>query len=411
MNVINDDKLLIFSDLHVGIKSNSISRLDISEECLNDIIKTIQSHNINTAVFVGDWHHDRSSINVNTMCKSISMIDKLTTYVELYFILGNHDIATNTTTDINSVKYLKDNPRVHVINIATEVDINGRKALMCPWLSDISSYKKETYDYVFGHFDISKKYIINAWAEEHKSENLSTTEIENILIKNGYGFERDIINKKNKKIDKLTNSKKCLGNYVDLCKKGGYIFCGHIHTRRELKVKGRNFIFIGSPLQLNWGDENHNGDTSNRGVYILCTDTDSDDIIFIENNNNPIHKKIYISELNPTTDCTTDELLEDIPIEGNFVKLIYDKQVEFQVLNRLIDCINNMKPIEPVSVDYELKVSFCEIDTDGVVDSESKLMYITNVVNNIGDEIFENYSVKKDDVINMFEKYYEKVER
>ena len=38
-----------------------------------------------------------------------------------------------------------------------------------------------------------------------------------------------------------------LKTFIDLVKKNGTIFSGHIHQHKEFAAKGRKFIFIGTP--------------------------------------------------------------------------------------------------------------------------------------------------------------------
>lgn len=40
-----------------------------------------------------------------------------------------------------------------------------------------------------------------------------------------------------------------LGNFIDLAVNGGTVFAGHIHKHEEQTVRGRRFMFIGSPYQ------------------------------------------------------------------------------------------------------------------------------------------------------------------
>ena len=68
---INDEEILLFTDIHIGVKSNSVSRLDVADEYVDKMIEHIKERNIKTVLFGGDWHHERPSIAVETMCRSI----------------------------------------------------------------------------------------------------------------------------------------------------------------------------------------------------------------------------------------------------------------------------------------------------------------------------------------------------
>ena len=406
---ITDEKILVFSDLHIGIKSNSILRLDIAEELIDEIIRTIIKQKIKTVIFCGDWHHERPSISVDTLCRSIRMIKKITKHAKLFFILGNHDIRDNISTDVSSVKFLEDIKNVTLINEPTEVMIGKNKTLMCPWLSKLDNYEKESYDALFGHFDISHKYLIESYMEEHLSEDVSQAEISNLMIKSGYEFQPTVLDDKSIIKTSKVNSKKYIGKFVELCKKGGKIYSGHIHHRRNFKLKGRNFTFLGSPLQLNWGDYSKELDSSNRGYYIIDTNTMKSS--FIENKVSPVHRKYFISELS-LNDKSLDEIFKRELIENNFIRLILNKQFNFQQLSKIINLINSYGPKEPCVVDYDFSIDFESTGTVSEATSmnTSKLEYIHEYISSLDDSVFETFSVKRDIIIDYVTRYFKLTE-
>jgi DNA repair exonuclease SbcCD nuclease subunit len=405
---IKDDKILVFTDIHVGIKSNSFLRLDIAEELIDDIVKTIIDKEIKTVLFCGDWHHERPSISVETMCRSIRMVKKITKHAKLYFILGNHDIRDNVSTDITSVKFLQDIKGVKLIDKPTEIMMGENKVLMCPWLSELDGMEAESYDAMFGHFDISHKYLIESYMEDHLSEDVSTAEVSNLMIKSGYEFQgidsEPLVDKS--KLTGKVNSKKHIGKFVDLCKKGGYIYSGHIHHRRTFQLKGRKFTFLGSPLQLTWGDCNKEGNTSNRGYYLIDTKTMKPK--FKENTVSPVHRKYFISEL-PLESQSMDEIFDRESIEGNFIRLILNKQFDFQKLSQIINHINSYGPKEPCVVDYDFSIDF-ESNSGDAPDTASlktsKLSYIHEYIETLDDSIFEDFSVDRETITRYITKYF-----
>ena len=86
---------------------------------------------------------------------------------DVYMVLGNHDLFNKNSTDVNSINIFRDNARVHVIDKPIEVELNAKKALLVPWLSDLSNFKPESYDFLFGHFDISSKFLVSSYIQEH----------------------------------------------------------------------------------------------------------------------------------------------------------------------------------------------------------------------------------------------------
>lgn len=406
MHKITDEQILVFTDLHAGIKSNSFLRLDIAEELVDEIVKTIIDKKIKTVIFCGDWHHERPSISVETMCRSIRMIKKITKHAKLIFILGNHDIRDNVSTDVTSVKFLEDIDNVELIDKPKEIIMGENKVLLCPWLSDLSKYKAETYDGMFGHFDISHKYLIESYMEDHLSEDVSPAEVSNLMLKSGYEFQ-PIETTPDMPTVKRVNSKKHIGKFIDLCKKGGYIYSGHIHNRRSFTIKGRKFTFMGSPLQLTWGDYNKESNSSNRGYYII--NTSNLRAKFIENNSSPVHKKYFISELPVETEQLEDIFLED-DIKGNFIRVILNKQFDFQKLNKILALINGYSPKEPCVVDYDFSIDF-ETNMGEAPDSSSlktsKLKYIHDYVEGLEEQVFKDFSVDKETVLKYVTKYFE----
>ena len=87
-------------------------------------------------------------------------------------ILGNHDLFNKNSTDVNSLNIFIDNKNVEIVDKIEELSINSKSALLVPWLGDMSSCKESTYDFMFGHFEVSSKYLIKSYVEEH-----STTEV------------------------------------------------------------------------------------------------------------------------------------------------------------------------------------------------------------------------------------------
>ena len=62
-------KAVVFSDIHFGLKNNSD---DFNKNCLNFIDFMIEnSKGIDTCFFLGDWHHYRSNLAINTLILSI----------------------------------------------------------------------------------------------------------------------------------------------------------------------------------------------------------------------------------------------------------------------------------------------------------------------------------------------------
>ena len=181
-------------------------------------------------------------MTVDTLNIAYRCLQALAKKCKVYMVLGNHDLFNKNSTDVNSINIFRDNANVAVIDKPTEVVL---KALLVPWLADLSSFSRESYDFMLGHFEISSKYLIASYVQEHskavKASDNVVDEIDNECI-------IDASSKQSTKPEEL------LGSFIDLVKRDGTIFAGHIHQHKEMTVKGRKFIFVGSPYEQNLGD-------------------------------------------------------------------------------------------------------------------------------------------------------------
>lgn len=160
-------KTIIFTDLHCGLAGNKLSRLKICVEACKDIIKTAAGRGVENIIFAGDWFHSRSLLDTNTINVSIKLVQALAKGRKLYLICGNHDSYFKNTTDVNSINIFRSCPNVKVVDKTQELSLNGQRALLVPWLGDVSPYGEGGFDVLVGHFDVSSKYLIKSYVEEH----------------------------------------------------------------------------------------------------------------------------------------------------------------------------------------------------------------------------------------------------
>ena len=86
-------KVACFTDIHFGLKSGSRTHNTDCEQFVNWFCDTAQANGCETAVFLGDWHHNRSTTDVSTMNYTVSNLERLNaSFEKVFFILGNHDL-------------------------------------------------------------------------------------------------------------------------------------------------------------------------------------------------------------------------------------------------------------------------------------------------------------------------------
>lgn len=212
-------KAAIFTDIHFGLKSNSVLH---NEDCLAFVkwaTAKAKEEGCETCMFLGDWHNNRSTINIVTLNYSLQALEHLNeNFNRVYFIPGNHDLYYRDKRDIQSVEFAKHLPNVQICNDW----FSGGNVTIAPWLcgDDHKRLSKLKGQYLFGHFELPG-YLMNAMVEmpdhgEIQREHLG-------------GFE--------------------------------HVFTGHFHKRQTKK----NITYIGNAFPHNYADA---GDDE-RGLTIL----------------------------------------------------------------------------------------------------------------------------------------------
>jgi metallophosphoesterase superfamily enzyme len=98
-------KTAVFTDIHFGLKSNSLLHNQDCEKFVDWFIATAQEQGCETGMFLGDWSHHRASINMQTLQYSLRALEKLSAaFDRFYFIPGNHDLYYRDRRDIYSTE-------------------------------------------------------------------------------------------------------------------------------------------------------------------------------------------------------------------------------------------------------------------------------------------------------------------
>jgi len=212
-------KAAVFTDIHFGLKSNSQLHND---DCLNFIhwaTQKAKEQGCETAIFLGDWHNNRASINIVTLNYSLRALEHLNdNFDRVYFIPGNHDLYYRDKRDIQSVEWARHLSNIQIVNDwFTDGDV-----VIAPWLvgEDHKKISKLKGKYMFGHFELPG-YLMNAMIEMPDSGELKREDFNNF----------------------------------------DHVFTGHFHKRQTKK----NITYIGNCFPHNYADS---GD-DDRGMMII----------------------------------------------------------------------------------------------------------------------------------------------
>lgn len=151
-------KAVVFTDMHLGLKSNSDLH---NEDCLafaTWMIKLAKEQGCETCFFCGDYHNNRASMNLRTMGYAVKVLELLSAaFSQVFFIPGNHDLYFRDKRDVQSAEWAKHIPNIHIVNdFFTEGDVS-----IVPWLvkDDHKKIQKIEAKYCFGHFELPHFYM------------------------------------------------------------------------------------------------------------------------------------------------------------------------------------------------------------------------------------------------------------
>ncbi len=246
-------KILLIGDSHLSLGyPNSVDKwFKIHQEYFQDFLlplikKELTSDDI--IVHLGDLFDNRSVVPINILNFAQNVLEEMAKICPVHVIVGNHDLYTKSTNDVNTVKLYKYIPNIYVYEEPTKIEFNGKSILMMPWVEkkkeQISVLKKFSgCDFLFCHSDL-----------------------------NGAKMHLTSVGHKN-------NDK------IDVEEFSGYkkVFSGHLHINQVNK----NFTFVGNIFEMDRNDRDNQ-----KGIFILDTFDNSER--FIENKISPRYKKIWV---------------------------------------------------------------------------------------------------------------------
>ena len=212
-------KAAIFTDLHLGLKSNSTLHNEDCWKFVQWVVQKAKEEGCETCLFLGDYHNNRASISILTLNYSLKCLEHMNNnFSQVYFIPGNHDLYYRDKRDIQSVEWARHLPNVTICNDW----FHSGDVVIAPWLvgDDYKRIPKLKGKYMFGHFELPG-YLMNAMVEMPDHGEVRREDFNN--------FE--------------------------------HVFTGHFHKRQTKK----NITYIGNAFPHNYADA---GDDA-RGLTII----------------------------------------------------------------------------------------------------------------------------------------------
>jgi hypothetical protein len=318
-------KVACFTDIHFGLKSGSRIHNQDCEDFIEWFCNTAKAEGCETAIFLGDWHHNRSTTDVSTMNYTVSNLERLNnSFDQIFLIMGNHDEYYKDKREIHSLEFARLFPKIHVVNhTLTDGDVT-----IMPWLvgDEWKTVPNIKSRYIFGHFELPLFYM-NAMVQMPDHGQLKSD---------------DFINQE-------------------------YVFSGHFHKRQ---TKG-NITYMGNCFPHNYADA---GD-DDRGMMILEWGKEP---VYKTWPGQPIYRLYKLSQIIDKPEVLLREKMHcrvtiDLPIsfeEANFIRETFIPQYNLRELMLIPEKVEIETSSTPLDLTFE-SVDTIVINQIDAIDSES----------------------------------------
>ena len=301
-------KAACFTDIHFGLKSGSRIHNQDCEDFVSWFCDTAKAEGAETCIFLGDWHHNRSTTDVSTMNYTVSNLEKLNnSFEKVYLIMGNHDEFYKDKREIHSLEFARLFPNITVVNQS----ITEGNVTIMPWLvgDEWTKVPKIKSKYIFGHLELPHFYM-NAMVQMPDHGQLQSAHFVN----------------------------------------QDYVFSGHFHKRQMNGKIG----YIGNAFPHNYADA---GDDE-RGMMLLEWDKEPE---FRTWPGQPVYRLYKLSDIVNDPDKLLRDKMHcrvtiDLPItfeEANFIRETFIPQYKLRELMLIPEKVEVESSSVPVDLEFE----------------------------------------------------------
>ncbi len=329
-------KIFLLGDVHIGLgyPNNADKWSKVHEQYFEKFLIPLLKKEVKDGdiiIQLGDLFDNRNIIPINLLNYGMNIVEEISKIAPLHLIIGNHDLWSKSTSEINSVRPFRYIPNVYIYDKVQKIEYNGLKLLMMPYIDkrlEQIQHIKENRDchYLFCHSDLN-------------------------------GAKMHLTSVAHKNADKID-----IAEFSSFKK----VYSGHIHIVSDNSQK--NFKFVGSIFQMDRNDLN-----DQKGIMIVDTETGEE--TFVKNTISPIFKKFKVANVDDI------EKLDELKNTNDYIDL--------SISNNLL--ITNRKLRRKLEVLLE-KSNFASVEyiddiTEELVDGDEINESTTIELDENGDEI------------------------
>lgn len=307
-------KIALLTDTHFGGRQDSLIFDAYFEKFYRNVFfPTLQEQSITEMVHLGDIFCRRKFINFNILsrCREYYFSELHRLGIKVHQIVGNHDTFYKNTNSVNSPNLLLgEYPNVTVYSEATEIELDGTKIAIVPWIC--SGNAKRSFQFI---------------------ENTTAQVCMGHLELAGFQMHRGSFSEH--------------GHPMEAFSKFDMVFSGHFHHKSNFK----NIWYLGAPYEITWADYD-----DPRGFHLFEPSKRA-----LEYIQNPyfIHNKVTYSDRNKEL----EELLQLEDLSDSYVKVYVKDKLNPYWFDLFID------KIEKQGV-HDIQI----IDEGTVFDSEEEFL-------------------------------------
>jgi len=328
-------KICILGDTHFGARGDSLDFHNYFKRFYDEVFfPYLLKYRVNTIFQLGDLFDRRKFINFNSLYQAKKYFFDVCQQhkIEVYALVGNHDIAYKNTLEVNSPSLLlRDYENVHIIEDFYTNEFHGVSMDFIPWLCDenqasiLQKMKDSKSQICFGHFEIA-------------------------------GFEMD------KGIICDVGLDKSILNKYDI------VLSGHFHH----KSTKDNITYVGTPYEMTWADYK-----DNKGFHIF--DTTNRELEFVPNPYD-MFVKIYYDDTKQDFDWWKGYDFESL--KNTYVKVVVVNKQNPYLFDHVIDNVYKASAAD-IAIVEDFNDALLDADDDLIDQAEDTITILNKYIDNL----------------------------